>query len=146
VDAELGWSNKKAFEKELVPASSWNVEVDPGIEKIIFQCLEMNPSKRYQTAKELLDALDRWKKPTPPKDTCPKKSISSEESKSGFGAYSPIDHEEGRHLARLAIKKAKDEGRLFEAADIMEEAFNKSPSLRQKYANQVRLWRCGISM
>jgi serine/threonine-protein kinase len=44
------------------------------------------------------------------------------------------------------MKKAKDEGRLFEAADIMEEAFNKSPSLREKYSNQVRLWRCGISM
>jgi len=34
----------------------------------------------------------------------------------------------------------------YEADDIMEEAFNKSPSLRQKYANQVRLRRCGISM
>lgn len=74
------------------------------------------------------------------------KSSLPEESKSGFGAYSPIYQEEGQHLAQLAIKKAKDDGRLFEAADIMEEAFNKSPSLRQKYANQVRLWRCGISM
>jgi serine/threonine-protein kinase len=25
-------------------------------------------------------------------------------------------------------------------------AFNKSPELRQKYAHQVKLWRCGISM
>lgn len=146
VDPDLGWSSKKAFEKELVLPSSWNVEVDIDVEKIILRCLEMNPSKRYQTAKDLLDALDRWEKPTPSKEISPKKSISPEESKSGFGAYSPIDQEEGQHLARLAIKKAKDEGRLFEAADIMEEAFNKSPSLRKKYANQVRLWRCGISM
>jgi serine/threonine-protein kinase len=146
VDAALGWSNKKAFEKELVPPSSWNVEVDMDVEKIVLRCLEMNPAKRYQTARDLLDTLDGWKKPTPSKETCPKKSISSEASKSGLGAYSPIDKEDGQHLARLAIKKAKEEGRLFEAADLMEEAFNKSPSLRQKYANQVRLWRCGISM
>ena len=146
VDPTLGWSNKKAFEKELVPPSSLNVEVDIEVEKIVLHCLDMNPSKRYQTANDLLDALDRWKKPTPSKDSCIKKSISSEESKTVFGAYSPINQEEGQYLARLAIKKAKDEGRLFEAADIMEEAFNKAPSLRQKYANQVRLWRCGISM
>ena len=146
VSPDLGWSSKKAFEKELVPPSSWNVEVDIVAEKIVLCCLEMNPANRYQTARDLLDALSIWKKPTPSKGTCSKKAILSEESKSGLGAYSPINQEEGKNLARLAIKKAKDEGRLFEAADIMEEAFNKSPSLRQKYANQVRLWRCGISM
>ena len=146
VNPAFGWSNKKAFEKELVPPSSWNVEVDIDAEKIVLHCLERNPDKRYQSAKYLLDALNRWKKPTSSNEICPKKSISSEESKIGFGAYSPFDQKEGQHLARLAIKKANDEGRLFEAADIMEEAFNNTPSLRQKYANQVRLWRCGISM
>lgn len=146
VDHALGWSNKKAFEKELVPPSSWNVEVDIDLEKIILQCLEINPCNRYQNAKDLLNALDRWKGPTTSSETNPPKAISSGESKSGLGAYPPIDKEDGQHLAGLAIKKAREDGRLFEAADIMEEAFNKSPSLRQKYANQVRLWRCGISM
>lgn len=146
VDPALGWSSTEAFEKELVPPSSWNMDVDMGVEKIVLRCLEMDPAKRYQTAKDLLDALGTWKKSTPSKELCPKKAISSEDSKSGLGAYSPIDQEEGQHLARLAIRKARNEGRLFEAADIMEEAFNKSPSLREKYANQVRLWRCGISM
>jgi len=146
VDSDLGWSNKKAFEKELVPPSFWNIEVDPAIEKIVLNCLEINPSKRYQTARELLDALKSWKKPAPSQKSSPPRGASLGESKSGFGAYSPIDQEAGNKLVNLAIKKAKEEGRLFEAADIMEEAFNKSPSLRQKYANQVRLWRCGISM
>lgn len=146
VDPELGWANKKAFETELVPPSSWNVDVDPLLEKIILRCLELNPAKRYSTAKDLLDALGTWKKPAPSKEPRPKKTISSEASKSVLGANSPVDHEEAQRLARMAIKKAKEDGRLFDAADIMEEAFNKSPSLRQKYANQVRLWRCGISM
>jgi len=43
----------------------------------------------------------------------------------------------------LQLKKT---GRLGDAADIMEVAFNKWPQLRGKYANQVKLWRCGISM
>ena len=42
--------------------------------------------------------------------------------------------------------EARRGGRLGEAADLMEEAFNKSPDLRDKYAHQVKLWRCGISM
>ena len=146
VNPDLGWSNKKAFEKELTPPSSLNVDVDTTLEKIVLSCLEMNPAKRFPTAKELLDALDKWKKPAPSKEPRPKKANSSEVSKSVLGVHSPIDHDEGQQLARMAIKKAKEDGRLFDAADIMEEAFNKSPSLRQKYANQVRLWRCGISM
>jgi serine/threonine-protein kinase len=67
-------------------------------------------------------------------------------SKSVLGAHSPANQEEAHRLVRTALKKAKEEGHLFDAADIMEEAFNKSPSLRQKYSEQVRLWRCGISM
>ena len=97
-------------------------------------------------AKELLDALDSWKRPALAREPRPQKSETSDTSKSVLGTHSPINHDEGRIMARTAIKKAKDEGKLFEAADMMEEAFNKSPSLRQKYANQVRLWRCGISM
>ncbi|MBM4333548.1 MAG: serine/threonine protein kinase [Deltaproteobacteria bacterium] len=138
VDPALGWSNKKAFEKECVLPASLNMDVDAGLEKIVLRCLEMDPAKRYQNAKELLDVLGMWKKPSPSKESVPKKTGSSE-SKASLGAHSPVNQEEGQRLARLAIKKAKDEGRLFEAADIMEEAFNKSPSLREKYANQVRL-------
>jgi serine/threonine protein kinase len=146
VDPDLGWSNKKAFEKELVPPSSWNVDVDGKLEEIVLLCLEMNPSKRFATAKELLNSLDTWKKPASSKESRPKKVASSEASKSVLGQHSPADHDEGQRLAQMAMKKAKEEGRLFDAADIMEEAFNKSPSLRQRYAEHVRLWRCGISV
>lgn len=146
VDPELGWSNNKAFERELSPPSSWNVDVDAPLEKIVLRCLKTKPDDRYCTAKDLLDALDGWRKPAPSKEPKPKKALSSELSKSVLGAHSPVNNEEGQRLVKEAIRRAKEGGRLFEAADIMEEAFNKSPSLRQKYANQVRLWRCGISM
>ena len=146
VDPDLGWSNNKAFERELTPPSSCNVDVDAHIERIVLRCLKMKPDDRYSTAKELLEALEGWRKSAPSKEPKPTKAISSELSKSVLGAHSPVNHEEGQRLVKEAIKRAKEGGRLFEAADIMEEAFNKSPSLRQKYANQVRLWRCGISM
>jgi serine/threonine protein kinase len=146
VDPDLGWTNKKAFEKELEAPGSFNGDVDAALEKIVLGCLKAKPSERYPTAGELLEALEGWKKPVLSKDAKPKKAVSSEISKSVLGAHSPVDQEEGHRLVRQAVKKAKEDGRLFEAADLMEEAFNKSPSLRQKYANQVRLWRCGVSM
>jgi eukaryotic-like serine/threonine-protein kinase len=146
VDPQLGWSNRKAFEKDLVAPSSWNPSVDADLEHIVLRCMERTAAKRYATARELLEALDGWKRPASSKKAPSKRAISSEISKSVLGAHSPVDQEEGQRLVRAAVKKAKEEGRLFDAADIMEEAFNKSPSLRMKYANQVRLWRCGISM
>ncbi|MFO1514493.1 MAG: serine/threonine-protein kinase [Verrucomicrobiota bacterium] len=146
VDPDLGWSNRQAFEKDLESPSSWNPDVDSALEKIVLRCMERNPTKRYATARELLDALDAWKRPAPSQKPSSKRAASSEVSKSVLGAHSPVDPEEGQRLARAAMNKAKQEGRLFEAADLMEEAFNKSPSLRMKYADQVRLWRCGISM
>ncbi len=146
VDSDLGWANKKAFEPELSPPSAWNVDIDSSLEKIVLRCLNNDPIKRYPTAIELLEALEEWKKPVVSQRHEPKKPSASELSKSVLGPHSDVDHEEGRQLVQQAIRKAKEDGRLFDAADLMEEAFNKSPSLRQKYANQVRLWRCGISM
>lgn len=146
LDPDLGWSNKKAFEQDPKKPSSWNNEVDPLLEEIVMRCLDFNPARRYQNAKDLLDALKVWKKPSEIQATRPRKSASSEMSKRILGVHSPVDHDAAQQLVRSALKKAKEDGRLFEAADIMEEAFNKSPSLRDKYAGQVRLWRCGISM
>ena len=146
VDPQLGWSNKQAFEKDLVSPSSWNPEIDAALEKIVLRCMENNPAKRYPTARELLDALENWKRPLATPKSSSKRALSSEVSKSVLGAHSPANQEEAHRLVRTALKKAKEEGHLFDAADIMEEAFNKSPSLRQKYSEQVRLWRCGISM
>ena len=144
VDQELGWSNSQAFETELTPPSDFNIDVDKKLEAIILKCLHRKPSSRYEDANHLLAALDRWK-PVPTKADISKRT-SSMQSKVVLGPHSPPDQAAARKLVNQAMHKARKEGRLMEAADIMEEAFNKTPSLRQKYASQVRLWRCGVSM
>lgn len=144
VDPEMGWSNTEAFETDLTRPSEFNVYVDKYLESIILKCLQRKPSARYTDAQQLLDALDRWKLIPAKVDVLQR--ASSMQSKVALGPHSPPDQEAGRKLVRQAIEKARKEGRLMEAADIMEEAFNKSPSLRQKYASQVKLWRCGVSM
>jgi serine/threonine protein kinase len=146
IDPDLGWTNTKAFEVEPPPPGSLNIEVDSALENIVLRCLQFDPTNRYRDARELLEALNAWRKQTQSQKIATKQTISSEPSKTTLGFQSPMDSEEGKRLANLAIKKAKQEGHLFEAADLMEEAFNKSPWLREKYAGQVRLWRCGISM
>lgn len=144
VDPDLGWGNTQAFETLVAQPRELNFDVDITLEAIVLKCLQRNPSKRYTNAKDLLDALQKWK-PVPAKSRV-QLNASSMQSKDVLGMHSSPDLEEGRKLVNQAIMKARKEGRLMEAADIMEEAFNKSPSLRQEYASQVKLWRCGVSM
>ena len=106
------------------------------------KCIDFDPAKRFQNAAELLAMLESWR---PGVKTAAKESISSSTAKSILGAASSLDEEAGREMAKVARKLAKD-GMLGDAADKMEEAFNQCPSLRSQYADQVRLWRMGISM
>lgn len=146
IDPALGWSNSKAFEKEMQPPSYFNLDVDEALETIVIRCLKFDPAERYPNAIELLAALQAWEKPTRKPIQEKRRGVSSDTSKSVLGIHSPANSEDGARLARLALEKANVEGQLIEAADLMEEAFNKSPALREKYVDKVRLWRSGISM
>ena len=146
IDPELGWSNSKAFDKEPTQPSLLNIGIDLDLENILHTCLQINPRNRYRNANELLYVLEKWKTQTNKENFKLSKKINSDKIKDSLGKYSPCSSGEGHKLAAIAIIKAKKDGNLLEAADMMEEAFNKSPSLREKYGEQVRLWRCGISM
>jgi eukaryotic-like serine/threonine-protein kinase len=142
--ANVSWGTKNLFDKPVVPPSEINPDTDPGLDAIVMRTLEKKPECRYPTARDLLAHLDSWA-PTADHPTQPAKTSSTEPSKAVLGMPSPADEKLGEALAQSALK-ARRAGRLAETADLMEVAFNKSPSLRTKYAHQVKLWRCGISM
>jgi serine/threonine-protein kinase len=143
---EVGWGPNEAFDGSYVPASSINPEVNQSLDRIIARTLEKEPAKRFQTAGDLLAGLESWK---PGSELIPakrKKYISGEMSKPALGVeHSSPNQSEAEKLAQNALG-LKNHGRLSDAADLMEEAFNKWPDLREKYERYVKLWRCGISM
>ncbi|MBS1819342.1 MAG: serine/threonine protein kinase [Acidobacteria bacterium] len=135
------------FEKPLIPPSRLNVEVNAALDEIVFRALAMDPSARYPSAKDLLADLMRWRpKPLQPTGKDRDGGRPSDVSKSALGMHSPIDAQTGRRMATDAVRLAREKGRLAEAADLMEEAFNKWPDLRDEYEYQVRVWRRGIAM
>lgn len=142
VDSDLGWGQDVRKWKVPDKPSDWNVLVNSRLDRIVMKCIDFNPTERFHNAAELLSALESW---IPGVKTASEESISSSTVKSILGAVGSLDEEAGREMAKTARKLAKD-GMLSDAADKMEEAFNQCPALRSKYADQVRLWRMGISM
>jgi actin-like ATPase involved in cell morphogenesis len=141
--SDLGWGTKNLFNEPVRPATDINPDVNPALDRLISKSLDAQPSRRFQNAVELLDALDEWK---PRSQSRKPESLPSQVPKTALGEeHSSPNEIEASEMARKAIV-LKKEGRLADAADVMEEAFNKSPNLRDRYAHQVRLWRCGVSM
>jgi eukaryotic-like serine/threonine-protein kinase len=138
------WTTKHLFDQPIIPPTEVNPDISRGLEKVVMRALDKSPEKRFPTARELLHALDAAPLHDEP-GPAPRKSLSSEPTKAVLGNPSPMDGTQARSLVDKALE-ARRGGRLGEAADLMEEAFNKSPELRGKYARQVKLWRCGISM
>lgn len=142
---DLSWTSNRLFEEELLPASEFSADVNRGLDKIVCKCLSKEAENRYSTAKELLAALESWS----PREDRRSQGLSSSQpdlSKAALGSPAPSPNQGSE---RDLVKKAfalRNEGRLGDAADALEEALNKAPELRENYANQVKLWRCGISM
>jgi len=142
--ADVSWGSKNLFDKPVSPPSDTNPDVNHALDSIVMKTMEKQADSRYPTAKELLIALENWK-PTSHESAHKPKTLSSEPSKAVLGLPTPPDEGIAKDLAQKAFR-ARQTGRLAEAADLMEEAFNKSPELRHKYAHQVKMWRCGVSM
>ena len=45
-----------------------------------------------------------------------------------------------------ALALSRRPNSLMSAADLLEEAINRAPDLRDKYEAQLKLWRRGVSM
>jgi len=146
IDVPSDWERSGADKRDaaITPPSQVNPDVDSAMDEIVMKALHKDPQHRYASAHELLTALERWKLAT---HLQPSRSSSSldQPSKAVLGSPPTRDDVAAQDYSRRAFE-AKTLGRLSEAADLMEEAFNKSPDLRIKYEHQVKLWRCGITM
>jgi len=135
----------KAFQAKLVSPSQINPTCDQGLDQIVDRCLALDRLKRYRCASELLSDLEGWT-PKLQADTRESANRPRSTSKDVLGQASPPAPQQARSLAGRAIELAQNPATLNEAADLMEEAFNKLPLLRSEYQGRVKLWRRGISM
>jgi serine/threonine-protein kinase len=107
----------RCFQRTLIPPSRLNVQVDAGLDSIVFRSLAIKPEERYANAGQLLADLERWK-----------------------------PRAQARRMVARAFELSRHPNKLPEAADLMEEAFNRWPDLREQYEYQLKLWRRGVSM
>jgi serine/threonine-protein kinase len=131
------------FLRPIRPPHVYNILVDGALESIVYRCLAADPSDRYANAAELLKDLDKWSPNSEPASA----SVSAfgTSSKNVLSLASPHDLKvEARQALDQAHEVARDPARLWAAADLLEEAISKDPSLRETYETQLRLWRKGI--
>jgi serine/threonine-protein kinase len=131
------------FLRPIRPPSIYNINVDAGLESIIYRCLAASPSDRYGNATELLGDLEKWKPGYKPRGS----SVSQPKrgSKSAITERSPHDlRGEAQSALKEAMRIAQDPTKLMSAADLLEEAISKDPKLRDRYGSQLQLWRKGI--
>lgn len=141
IDEGIGWASAEAFNAVVIPPSKINFWVDPALDAIVMKCIAKEPKKRFQNAHQLLAALSMWKK-VPEAEEIP----LSDTAKHLLSGVPPANETSAKALVKVAIKLAREEGKLMEAADMMEEAFNMAPGLREENISRVKLWRAGISM
>lgn len=137
--------DKGRFEQPLIPASRLNIQVGGTLDRILARALAIEPRHRYATAKELLADLEKWHSEPTNVAKPAYSSNSSGLSKTALGSQTPADEGLAQQMAKQALDLSRHAGRLKEAADILEEAFNKWPSLRERYEYRLTLWRRGVS-
>lgn len=123
------------FRRRLLRPSEYNDDVDAGLDDLVMSTLELDPVNRPATARALLDAVAGRREPV--RRTGP----SSVTSRTTTAGPPPA---RARRLADEALALARVPGELSHAADLMEEAVNLSPRLKELYMARLLLWRRGV--
>lgn len=139
-------SDAQRFVRPLRPASLYNLTVDTALDAVLSRCLARNPRDRYPNASALLADLTLWRPGRLDSSSVPLGNMQTKESKSTLGVRSATDRAAADRAVQDAIELAKRPGGLMSAADLLEEAINKAPELRDQHESRLRLWRRGISM
>jgi eukaryotic-like serine/threonine-protein kinase len=127
-----------------VSPQRFNSEVDEPLERIVLQALDPDPKSRTPDAGALAKELTGWQLQRRQQQSKKGVDLPPQTSKTVLGVPSPADEGEARRMATQALLLSRQASALQEAADLMEEAFNKSPELRGDYEHKLRLWRKGV--
>lgn len=147
INGAVGWQQDvNAFHRAPPPPSANNIEVHSQLDEIVMRCLAFHPKDRYTNAKALLDDLTQCLSLMERRGgVLDETTTVSRASKDLLGTATSPNESQGNQMAERAVRLA-GAGNLRDAADLMEEAFNKWPSLRQRYSSKVKLWRRGVIM
>ena len=138
--------SSKRFRTDLVPASYYNYQVSKELDRVLCKSLCCDPQRRYPDALSLLEELEKLSEDSRPERVKKTKETMIDSSKSALGIYTPADGQEAQRKAQRAIELAKQASKLHEAADLMEEAINQWPTLKDEYQYRLILWRKGLLM
>jgi eukaryotic-like serine/threonine-protein kinase len=139
-------SDASHFLQPLRKASIYNILIDPKLDEILLRCLSKNVRERYADACDLLNDLKNWQPTQGSHLSESSKSEKGFEDKSALGLKRTSNMDSAKQMIERAKIMAKNPGQLISAADLLEEAINKSPEYRNQYESQLLLWRRGICM
>ncbi|GIE77184.1 hypothetical protein Aph02nite_31340 [Actinoplanes philippinensis] len=125
------------FQRPLLPPSAYNADVDPALDKILMAALAVDPKDRPPTGRALADLLRARRTAL----TVPARPVDVPREKSAERPGS-----RAQALADEAFTLARRPGALERAADLLEEAVNLSPRLRDRHLHTLTLWRRGVIM
>jgi len=134
------------FAKPLVIPSRINPGVDPELDRIVARALAPRLEQRYANAGEMLNDIRQWNPRSDRVGSVADPLAAVDASMTVLGQQTPVNEERSRGMVAKAVELSGQFNRLNEAADLMEEAFNHWPDLRDQYEYRVKLWRKGISM
>lgn len=134
------------------PLSDLNPDVDDDLAAIVMRCIARQASDRPSDAQALLAALEAWhatdgeEEQTRAEDADGVETIGDGLRATRSEEHHGKDAEAAEEMARNALRMAREEGLLAEAADLMEAAIRLRPALGDNYGSKIRLWRSGVSL
>ena len=141
--SDIDTLDAERFNRPLIPPTRLNVQADPFLDQIVFRALAPSPKERYPTARELLEDLSRWQPRSSSIDRTGT-ALPGADTKTVLAQQSRLDESKARDMVQSAFDLARKQGKLAEAADLLEESFNRSPALREDNEYWVKIWRRGI--
>ncbi len=140
------WAESADYDRPLVPPSTLNRQADSHIDDMVARSLAVEVRERYSDCVQMLRDLQSWK-PRPAKRINSEHTESSmDASKSALGDPLSINEKMAMALLRRAFEQARYVQDLQGSADLLEEAFNHWPPLRNDYESLVKRWRLGVIM